>query len=247
MSNNGVHRNDNFRGMALEVYLLPLTPWSEAVALQQRLVYEVSGVPRNRAALILCEHHPIITVGRQGSMRHVRIPDEERRAADLDIRWSNRGGGCWLHWPGQLVAYPIVPLCPRSFGLERYRSLLYDTLVAVLDEFEIAGARDLQATGVRVGDRDIAHVGVAVKQWVAYHGCVLNVCAPLDRFDGVQANPLADRPMTSMFRERRLPIRTTTVRESFLRHFMSCFGFRRHFLCNPPGELSCKRAANVAT
>ncbi|MGL4465487.1 MAG: hypothetical protein ACRC1K_25335, partial [Planctomycetia bacterium] len=58
---------DGFRRTTLEVHLLPRTAWEQTHALQQRLVYEVGDRERPRAALILCEHPPIITVGRQGS------------------------------------------------------------------------------------------------------------------------------------------------------------------------------------
>ena len=65
---------------------------------------------RDSACLILCEHPPLITVGRQGSRGHIRFDTEELFVRGWPVRWVNRGGGCLLHLPGQLAIYPILPL-----------------------------------------------------------------------------------------------------------------------------------------
>lgn len=239
---------------SLDVYLLPRTGWDDVLGLQQRLVYELSEEPRRRAALILCEHPPIITIGRQGSRQHIRFENDELRAREIETRWTNRGGGCWMQVPGQLAAYPIIPITPPGeanestfiAGIEQYRTLLYQTIIDVLDEFRLEGLRDRQVTGVTVGEREIASVGVAVKNWVAYHGCRLNVCVPMDLMRRV-SHPMPNRKMTCMFRELRSPVRIEKVRESFLHHFVRVFGFASFCLVNPPAPSRLKKAANVAS
>ena len=94
---------------ALQVYLLGTVDFEAALTLQRRLVYQISG-ERSLAALILCEHPPLITVGRKGSRAHILCGPEELCARRWPIRWVNRGGGCLLHLPGQLAVYPILPL-----------------------------------------------------------------------------------------------------------------------------------------
>lgn len=247
MARKGRTQSDHFRERALEVYLLPVTSWDESLALQQRLVYEISGEPRQRAALILCEHSPIITIGRQGSRRHVHLEQEELVSKRLRIQWTNRGGGCWLQMPGQLAAYPILPLEPHQFGLEAFRDSLYQTLLGVLEELQIAARIDRKGSGIRASSRQIAGLGIAVTNWVSYHGCFLNVCSPLDQLNLVQSNPTQNRRMTSVFRELRAPVRIDAVRESFLRHFVEVFGFGRYYLCNPPKVMPIVRTRNVAT
>src|SRR5260370_7169288 len=80
-----------------------------ALRLQRRLHFEVCE-NRTQAALMLCEHPPAISVGRQGSHAHIRWTGEEVVPRRLPVRWVNRGGGCVLHLPGQLAVYPILPL-----------------------------------------------------------------------------------------------------------------------------------------
>src|SRR4051794_29952651 len=86
----------------LQAYLLGQVDFEAALALQRRLVYEIAG-DRTRAALILCEHPPLITVGREGSRSHVLCDDAELQGRHWRVRWVNRGGGVWLHLPGQLA------------------------------------------------------------------------------------------------------------------------------------------------
>src|SRR5262245_11387297 len=82
--------------VALQAYLLGTVEFEAALALQRRLVYQVSGEPGS-AAVVMCEHPPLITVGRQGSWSHIHLEPEELRARHWRVRWVNRGGGCLLH------------------------------------------------------------------------------------------------------------------------------------------------------
>lgn len=235
-----------YGAVALDVYLLPVTPWEDCLALQRRLVFDLAEHPRRRAALILCEHPTILTVGRHGSHRHIGIEPEELAARRIEVRWTNRGGGCWFQTPGQLAAYPIVPLEPLGRAIEPYRAGLYQTILDVLYEFKIAAERDRDAPGVVIGGLEIASIGLAIKDWVAYHGCRLNVSVPLDLLNAVRPNPWSGRGMTSMFRELRTPVRIDAVRESFLRHFQRVFGFEKLYLNHEcPDGLVARRTVNV--
>lgn len=234
-----------FRDIALEVYLLPAVHWQDSLALQHRLVYEIGEHPRKRAALLLCEHPAILTIGRQGSRRHVLLDEDQLRFRGLERAWTNRGGGAWIQTPGQLAAYPVLPLDPDGFGLPQFRQSIYETLVDVLGDFDIQAEWDRAGSGVHVGDREIGTVGIAVKDWVTYHGCTLNVCPAPWTFEAVMPNPWRQRRPTCMFRERRSPVRPTAVRESFARRFTRRLGFREYFLCAPPRVPTPRRATDV--
>src|SRR3984957_11678561 len=86
--------DDHGRAAVLQAYLLGTVDFEAALVLQKRLVYDISG-NRSQAALILCEHPPCITVGRQGSRAHILYEPEELHQRRWPIRWVNRGGG-WL-------------------------------------------------------------------------------------------------------------------------------------------------------
>src|SRR5712692_5787675 len=93
----------------LQVYLLGSVDFEAALALQRLLAYRVAG-DRSNAALLICEHPPLITVGRHGSRAHILCEPEELRARRWRVRWVNRGGGSILHVPGQLAIYPVLSL-----------------------------------------------------------------------------------------------------------------------------------------
>jgi lipoyl(octanoyl) transferase len=213
-------------GSALRIYLLGMVDFEAALLLQRTLVFETAG-QRDCAALVLCEHPPILTVGRDGSPADIRCDIGELRTRGWPVRWVNRGGGTLLHLPGQLAIYPILPLDWRRIGLADYLARLQRILVAALDDFSVlAGTRPGQP-GVWAGQRLVAGVGVAVRDWVAYYGAYLNIDADLFPFRILRSGPSEQEPMTSLVRERRAPLRPALVRERVLEHFIAAFPFER--------------------
>jgi lipoyl(octanoyl) transferase len=210
----------------LQVYLLGPVEFETALALQRLLVYQVAG-DRNRVALILCEHSPLITVGRQGSRAHILCEPEELKSRRWQVRWVNRGGGCVLHLPGQLAVYPILALDRLGLGLQEYLDRMQTVLSDVLADFEIHGESRPGQAGLWVGSRPIARIGVAVRDWVAYHGAAFNINPDLEPFRLVRCGGPDDGPMTSLERERRGPLRPSLVRERLVEHFGSRFGLTR--------------------
>jgi lipoyl(octanoyl) transferase len=173
--------NSNTAESVLQVYMLGLVEFEAALALQRRLVYQVTG-DRNSAALIICEHPPLITVGREGSWSHLYCGPEELQARRWRVRWVNRGGGCLLHVPGQLAFYPILPLNHFGLGLQSYIDRLGTVIQALLGDFDVRGQTRRDDSGVWIGSRPIAGIGVAVHDWVSYYGFSFNVNPDLQPF-----------------------------------------------------------------
>jgi lipoyl(octanoyl) transferase len=213
-------------GPVLQAYLLGSVDFEAALVLQRRLVYEVSG-DRDQAALVLCEHPPLITVGRQGSFVHLLLGPRELEARCWPVRWVNRGGGCLLHLPGQLAIYPILPLDRLGLSVQGYLDRLQQVLVDVLADFGVPGEIVPGQAGVWAGGRPIAGIGVAVRDWVSYYGAYLNINPALRPFRWVRCAGNGAPSMTSLERERHRPIRSAQVRERLLEHFASRFPFAR--------------------
>jgi lipoyl(octanoyl) transferase len=231
---------------ALQAYLLGPVEFGAALDLQRLLAYQVSG-DRGQAAVILCEHPPLITIGRQGSQTHVQLEPEELQVRGWRVRWVNRGGGTLLHLPGQIAIYPILPLDRLGLGINQYLVRLESVLSAVLDDFTVRPDAANGSSGVRVGGRLIADCGVAVRDWVTYYGAVLNVNPDLELFRRVRCGVPADGPMTSIERERRGPLRAALVRERFLEHFAAQFQFDRTSLFFHHPSLPRKAPSNVVS
>jgi lipoyl(octanoyl) transferase len=228
----------------LQAYLLGALDFEAALAFQRRLVYQVSG-ERGSSFLVLCEHPPLITVGRQGSWTHILPEPDELKARQWRVRWVNRGGGCWLHLPGQLAVYPILALDRQGLGLDEYLDTLHRVVIAVLDDFGVRGAARPGRAGVWVGPRLIAGVGVAVRDWVSYFGLVLNVDPALDVLRRVCGGGPAGDGVTSLVRERRGPLRPALVRQRLLEHFTARFRCERVSLFSDHPSLSRKAASDA--
>jgi lipoyl(octanoyl) transferase len=210
----------------LQAYLLGTVDFAAALRLQRRLHFDVSG-DRSQAALIVCEHPPLITVGRGGSRAHIRFDPQELQARRWAVRWVNRGGGCLLHVPGQLAIYPILPLDRLGLNVPDYLTRLGEVQRDVLDDFSVRSEVRLAAGGVWTGNRQVAALGVAVRDWVSYFGAYLNVQPCLDPFRLITCTAASQEPMTSLERERHGPVRAALVRQRLLDHFSVRFGFSR--------------------
>jgi lipoyl(octanoyl) transferase len=228
---------------ALQAYLLGSVPFEVALALQRRLVYQVAG-DRDQAVLLLCEHAPLISVGRQGSWAHVQDDPDRLAARGWPIRWVNRGGGCQLHLPGQFAIYSILALDRLGLDLPDYLRQLSRVFVDVLADFNVRGETRPGEAGVWVAGRPVAQVGVAVRDWVSYYGAVFNVNPDLLPFRRIRAAS-GELPMTSLERERRGPLRPAMVRERLVEHFAARFGFSRIALFFDHPSLSRKAPSDA--
>lgn len=211
---------------ALQVYLLGAVDFDAALLFQRRLHYEISG-DREQAALIVCEHPPLITVGRQGSREHINFDPEDLQIRGWPIRWVNRGGGCMLHLPGQVALYPILPLDRMRLSVTDYVDRLATLLRDFVGEFHLSRPVSRGPAGIYVGSRLCAGIGVAVRDWVSYFGAYVNVHPYLDPFRKICCAPESCEPMTSLERERRAPVRPALVRERLIEHVRDRFGFSR--------------------
>jgi lipoyl(octanoyl) transferase len=237
-----LHCSPRATGAALRAYLLETIEFDAAHRLQKVLAFEASE-ERDAGALVLCEHPPLITVGRQGSSADVRCGPEELRARRWRVRWVNRGGGTWLHGPGQLAVYAILPLEQWGMGVDEYLRRLQRVVIGALNDFSVPAEPTWE--GVLVGGRLLAPVGVAVRNWVAYFGAVVNLHTDLSLQRLVRGRP-GDAPITSLGRERRGALRPALFRERLLEHFRDAFVFQRTALFSHHPVLDQPRPVRTA-
>ncbi|MCX6955878.1 MAG: lipoyl(octanoyl) transferase LipB [Verrucomicrobia bacterium] len=136
--------------------------------------------------LVLTEHDPVFTVGlRAGADANLVWAADRLAREGIEVVKTNRGGDITYHGPGQIVGYPIVSLAPRK-DLHAYLRFLEKVLINSLAHLGLpSAARREGKTGIWLGPRKIAALGVAVRRWVAYHGFALNVSPDLRHFGGI--------------------------------------------------------------
>ncbi|MFO0929546.1 MAG: lipoyl(octanoyl) transferase LipB [Gemmataceae bacterium] len=203
----------------LPVYLLGAVEFDAAERLQRdlaaRLAYQRDG------ALVLCEHPPLVTVGRQGRAADLLAGQEELAARRWPVRWVHRGGGIILHLPGQLAVYPVLPLDFLGLSVRAYLHTLRQVLVAVLDDFSVTARSRADDADVWVGERRIARVGIAVRNGISTFGAVLNVDPDLT----VTRQVLPGEAFTALAVERRGALRPSLVRQQLVETFRDRLGF----------------------
>jgi lipoyl(octanoyl) transferase len=172
-------------------------PYEEALALQEELVRGKIADPARADELLLLEHEPVYTIGRTPDQSSLR----DAAALPHPLVRINRGGQATYHGPGQLVGYPIVDLRTRGQDLHVYLRGLEEALIEALGDMRIAAQRREGLTGVWVGERKIASIGVGVRRWVAMHGFALNVTGDLAPFQQITPCGLVGVEMTSVERE----------------------------------------------
>jgi lipoate-protein ligase B len=201
----------------LDVLRLGRTGYADAYELQQGLLEQrIAGAARD--TLVLTEHEPVVTVGR-------KTPAGAVTGVDVPVFEIERGGEATYHGPGQVVGYPIVELPPERRDLHRYLRDLEEVLIRVLAEFDVAGTRRAGLTGVWIGERKVASIGVAVRRWVTWHGFALNVHTDLAGFRSF--NPCGLRPdvMTRLVDHAELGPGNLLVEVLCVKHFCEVFGY----------------------
>jgi lipoate-protein ligase B len=169
--------------------------------------------------LILLEHPPVITFGRNTQRGNLLWTAEDLQAAGIDCSASRRGGDITLHGPGQLIGYPIVDLNHYNRDLHRFLRLLEEVLIRTLGDHGLQGESVPGKTGVWVSGRKIASIGLAVRHWISYHGFALNVDNELAVFDAIVPCGLPGVTMTSMARELERTVDRDAVTEVMIHHF----------------------------
>ena len=146
------------------------------------------------------------------------------------VHWVNRGGGCVLHTPGQLVAYLALPLKPFDLNVQAYLDRLNDVVVGVLAEFDLKGQSKPGHSGVFLDNARVASVGVAVNRWIAYHGLTLNV-GPTSAISTCWRSPAPTRTCCARRRWSRdgsARPRCRRSREALIRRIETAFGLEQH-------------------
>ena len=175
--------------------------------------------------LIYTEHYPVITIGaRIGASKHLLWDQQELHIRGIELERSNRGGDITYHGPGQLVVYPIINLNDRVKDLHLYLRDLEQVVINALRKLGLVTARRKGKTGIWVEQRKIAAIGVAVKQWLTYHGLAININYCLDPFDGIVPCGIKDSTVTSIKKELEIEIDSNEVKDSVEIEFWKQFG-----------------------
>ncbi len=175
--------------------------------------------------LIFCEHQPVYTLGKSGSMDNLLLGKETLASSKFEFHKINRGGDITYHGPGQWTIYPIIDLESYTRDVHKYVRSLELIVIELLKLYHITGTPVTDYTGVWTGDksdRKLCAIGVHLSRWVSMHGLALNVNVNLDHFDNIIPCGISrdSRSVTSMAKEAGSNLDMQLIRAQFIELFV---------------------------
>jgi lipoyl(octanoyl) transferase len=196
--------------------------YARATSLQETCVRRLKEGGEER--LLLLEHPPVITLGRNARPGDVLCDEEGLMARGVSVASTNRGGQVTYHGPGQLVGYPILDLSPDRRDVARYLRDLEEVLIRTLARLGVDAARIEGLTGVWAGEEKIASIGVHLSRWITTHGFALNVNTDLTHFSLIVPCGLSARRVTSLERLLGHSVSLQDVAALLVPEFAAVFG-----------------------
>jgi lipoyl(octanoyl) transferase len=156
--------------------------------------------------LLVVEHQPVLTLGRQSDPAHILASADELAARGIEVIRVERGGEVTYHGPGQLVAYPIVRLADRGLLIRPFVRALEGAMTETAARFGVRASRREGFPGLWCapesdGPRKLGALGLRVERGVSYHGIALNVTTDLADFDLIDPCGMPAAEVTSIARE----------------------------------------------
>ncbi|MEO8501668.1 MAG: lipoyl(octanoyl) transferase LipB [Vicinamibacteria bacterium] len=208
----------------LEIRRLGRLSYAEGLALQESLVDE-----RKRGAipdtLLLLEHDPVVTLGRNARSENLLISEDALRARGVDLFEAGRGGDVTYHGPGQVVGYPILEIPEGRRDVHRYVRDLEEVMIRVCAEYGFAARRIAGKSGTFVGENKIGAIGVRLSRWVTSHGFAFNANTNLSGFDLIVPCGLRDQGVTSLAKLLGAEVPHSEVEERLGARFLEVFGY----------------------
>jgi len=205
--------------------------YAEAYALQKRVV-AARKADAIGDVLLLCEHPPVITQGRNGKRENLLVSENVLRQKNVEFYETSRGGDVTYHGPGQLVGYPILNLGAIRKDVVWYVRMLEEVMIRTTAEFGIEAFRVEGKTGIWVKvangpEEKLGAIGVHISRWVTSHGFAYNVSTDLRSFDLIVPCGIVGRKATSLEKLLRRTVNGNVVAPRITRHFGEVFGLQR--------------------
>lgn len=229
MSSSHAAESQSIEPRSCQLFLGDIVEYRLATVWQKEAVDAVQGGAPD--CLFVLQHSPVITLGTSADERHILANDIELQKNRITVCKTNRGGDVTHHNPGQWVAYPVLKLQGAEKDVGKYVRSLEEWMILTVAEFGVKAHRTDGLTGVWVGPKKIAAIGVRLSRWTTSHGVALNVSNDLSGFHLIVPCGIVGRGVTSLAEilGRQTPS-MPMVRDLLLRNFEIVFN-RKLAIC----------------
>ncbi|MDD4953288.1 MAG: lipoyl(octanoyl) transferase LipB [Candidatus Omnitrophica bacterium] len=160
--------------MKPEVFDLGLIDFQKAYDFQKEIFGRVKN-GKTCGALILCRHNPVVTLGRSANKNNLLVSAEELKAKGIRVYALERGGDITYHGPGQLTLYPVLDLRYLKKDIHWFLRKMESAIIGFLADFGVEARQRVGFTGAWIGQRKIASIGIAIRNWITFHGLSVNI------------------------------------------------------------------------
>jgi lipoate-protein ligase B len=191
----------------------------------QKEIFELRYKKEIPDVLFLLEHPNTYTLGRITDKAHLIGSQEYLDQNHISVYEIDRGGDITYHGPGQIVGYPIIDLNLWQKDTHKYLRGLEEVIINTLSEYGISANRDPEHTGVWIGNRKIAAIGIKVSRWITMHGFAFNINSDLSLFNGIIPCGIFHKEVTSLSKELNHNVDPHEVKIKLLHNFSQFFGY----------------------
>lgn len=160
--------------MHFQVFDLGLIDYRKAWDFQKH-IFQKAKNGSLKFALILCRHTPVVTLGKSASKENILTPIDKLKGLGINVYEVERGGDVTYHGPGQFMVYPVFNLNYLKKDIHWFLRFLESIALNVLSSYYIYCQRRIGLTGVWYDSKKIASIGIAIKNWVTFHGMSINI------------------------------------------------------------------------
>ncbi|MCX6173405.1 MAG: lipoyl(octanoyl) transferase LipB [Ignavibacteriales bacterium] len=180
--------------------------------------------------LFLLEHPHTYTLGKVAEKENLISTSEQLQELEISVYEIDRGGDITYHGPGQIVGYPIINLSDWKEDTHEYLRALEEVIIQTCAEYGLSTNRNPKYTGVWLGEKKIAAIGIKVNRWITMHGFAFNVNTDLNYFSGIIPCGIKDKDVTSLQRELGTEIKLSEVKEKLVKNFQKVFGYTKFII-----------------
>ena len=173
----------------------------------------------------LLEHPHTYTLGKVAEKENLISSESQLKELGISVYEIDRGGDITYHGPGQIVGYPIIKLSDWKEDTHQYLRGLEEVIILTCREYGIETERNSKYTGVWIGERKIAAIGIKVSRWITMHGFAFNINTDLSYFGGIIPCGIKDKDVTSLQRELGREINVDEVKEKLIKNFKIVFDY----------------------
>lgn len=218
-----MHKYTKIRRSTCILDINGLVPYPLVWDLQKQIVQNKINGNLLHDVLIILEHKPVFTIGKNGSISNLKIENFNLQMNNIELYHIERGGDITYHGPGQVVAYPIFNIRSPRLSIKEFVYLLEEVMLQVASNFGVSLNRNDLNRGVWYKNKKIGSIGIAVKRGITYHGLAFNVNNDLSPFNWINPCGLKNIEMTSLMDILGQKVDIKKIKELMIQSFLELF------------------------